>query len=119
MLKLSCSYDSVRFLFVKTWAEWDITVTFCVIFPFLTMYNTILGPGAVGAGAALRYGSGSNQMMQRNVCVYLVRKKMKQNWPIQYLLFNRVSEDCKTGKYLLYETKLFEYQRNETKLDEM
>jgi hypothetical protein len=26
------------------------------------MFNTILGPGA--AGAALRYGSGSNQMMR-------------------------------------------------------
>jgi hypothetical protein len=28
------------------------------------MFNTILGPSAVGAGAALRYGSGSDQMMR-------------------------------------------------------
>jgi hypothetical protein len=28
------------------------------------MFNTISGPGAVEAGAALRYGSGSNQMMR-------------------------------------------------------
>jgi hypothetical protein len=28
------------------------------------MFNTILGPGAVGARAALRYGSGSFQMMR-------------------------------------------------------
>jgi hypothetical protein len=35
------------------------------------------------------------------------------------LLFNRFSEECETGKYLLYETKLLEYQRNKTKLDEI
>jgi hypothetical protein len=37
------------------------TVTFCVIFQFLTMFNTIVVAGAVGAGtrAASRYGSGS------------------------------------------------------------
>jgi hypothetical protein len=35
------------------------------------------------------------------------------------LLFNRFIEDCQTGKYLLYETKLFEYQQNKTKLDEI
>jgi hypothetical protein len=34
-------------------------VTFCVIFQFLTMFNTV-----VGAGAALGYGSGSDQMMR-------------------------------------------------------
>jgi hypothetical protein len=35
------------------------------------------------------------------------------------MLFNGFSEDCETGKYLLYETKQFEYQQNETKLDEI
>jgi hypothetical protein len=28
------------------------------------MFNTIVGTGAVGAGAASRYGSGSNQKMR-------------------------------------------------------
>jgi hypothetical protein len=43
-----------------------LTLTFCVIFQFLTMFNTIVGAGAfgVGAGAALRYGFGSYQMMR-------------------------------------------------------
>jgi hypothetical protein len=42
------------------------TVTFCVIFQFLTMLNTIVGAGAgaVGAGAASCYGSGSDQLMR-------------------------------------------------------
>jgi hypothetical protein len=35
------------------------------------------------------------------------------------LLFNGFSEDCKTGKYLLYKMKLFVYQQNKTKLDEI
>jgi hypothetical protein len=39
--------------------------TFCVIFQFITMFNTIVG---AGAGAASRYGSGSSsgsdQMMR-------------------------------------------------------
>jgi hypothetical protein len=65
MLKLFCSYDSVRFLLLKILTEW---VRFCVIFQFLTMFNTIVGAGAVGAGAkagaALRYGSGSDQKMR-------------------------------------------------------
>jgi hypothetical protein len=39
------------------------------------MCNTIFGPGAVGAGAALRYGSGSDQMMRLhnidyNICLH-------------------------------------------------
>jgi hypothetical protein len=37
----------------------------------------------------------------------------------QHCLYMRFSEDCETGKYLLYETKLFECQRNETKLYEI
>jgi hypothetical protein len=42
------------------------TVTFGVIFQFLTMFNTIIGAGAVEARAALHYrsGSGSDQMMR-------------------------------------------------------
>jgi hypothetical protein len=38
---------------------------FGVIFQFLTMFNTIVGAGAVGAGTASRYGSGygSDQKM--------------------------------------------------------
>jgi hypothetical protein len=49
-------------------------VTFLVIFQFLTMFNTIVGAGAVKAEAvragavrteaALRYGSGSDQIMR-------------------------------------------------------
>jgi hypothetical protein len=62
MLKLSCSYDSVRFILLKIIAEWVITSKFCVIFQFLIMFNTIVGAGAVGAGAASRYGS--DQMMR-------------------------------------------------------
>jgi hypothetical protein len=37
--------------------------SFCVIFQFLTMFNTICGTGAVGAEAASRYGFGSDQNM--------------------------------------------------------
>jgi hypothetical protein len=63
MLKLSCSYDSERFMLLKIGTEWVIqyTVTFCDIFQFLTMFKTIVGTGAVGAGATLCYGSGSDQ----------------------------------------------------------
>jgi hypothetical protein len=54
MLKLSCSYDSVRFILLKYELNGLQTVTFCVIFQFLTMFNTI-----VVAGDALHYGFGS------------------------------------------------------------
>jgi hypothetical protein len=37
---------------------------FVSIFNFLTMFNTIAETGAVVAGAASRYGSGSDQKMQ-------------------------------------------------------
>jgi hypothetical protein len=40
------------------------TVKFCVSFHFLSMFYTIVGAGAVGAGAASRYGSGSDQKMR-------------------------------------------------------
>jgi hypothetical protein len=36
----------------------------CVIFQFLTMFNTIVGAGAVGAGAASCYSSGSDHKMR-------------------------------------------------------
>jgi hypothetical protein len=39
--------------------------TFCVIFQFLTMFNTIVGAGAVGA--ASRYGSGTDQKMRLRI----------------------------------------------------
>jgi hypothetical protein len=64
MLKLSCSYESVRFVLVKIWTEW---VTNCYIlcnFQFLTMFNTTVGAGAARAGAASCYGSGSDQKMR-------------------------------------------------------
>jgi hypothetical protein len=38
---------------------------------------------------------------------------------LDLLLVNRFSEVCETGKYLLYEMKLFEYQQNKTNLDEI
>jgi hypothetical protein len=45
--------------------------TFCVIFQFLTMFNTIVTAGAIGAGAikagatsCYGFGSGSTQMMR-------------------------------------------------------
>jgi hypothetical protein len=66
MLKLSCSFDSVQFVLLKIWTEWVINYKLFVIFQYLTMFNTIVGAAAVGAGsgAASRYGSGSDQMMR-------------------------------------------------------
>jgi hypothetical protein len=63
MLKLSCSYYSVRFILLIILTEWVITVTFCVIFQFLTMIFTIVGARAIEARAASGYSSGSDQMM--------------------------------------------------------
>jgi hypothetical protein len=37
---------------------------FCVIFQFITMFTTNFGPGPVGAEAASRYGSGSDEIMR-------------------------------------------------------
>jgi hypothetical protein len=64
MLKLSCSFDYVRFIVLKILTKWVLNCTFCVIFQFLTMFNPIVGVGSVGAGAASRYGSGSDQIMR-------------------------------------------------------
>jgi hypothetical protein len=55
------------------------TVLYCVIFQFLTMFNTIVEAGAVGTGAASRYGSGfcSDQKMRlrlRNTGKYFQSK---------------------------------------------
>jgi hypothetical protein len=61
MLKLSSSFDSVRFIFLNILTEWVINCYILCNFKFLTMIYTI-----VGAGAASRYGSGSGsyQMMR-------------------------------------------------------
>jgi hypothetical protein len=62
MLKLSFSFDCVRFI-QYSW-KYELNglkyVSFCVIFHILTMFNIICRTRAVGAGAASRYGSGSN-----------------------------------------------------------
>jgi hypothetical protein len=42
---------------------YKVVRTFCVIFQFLTMFNTIVGAGTVGAGAASRYGSGQKMRL--------------------------------------------------------
>jgi hypothetical protein len=51
------------------------------------MFNTIVGAGAVGAGAASRYGSGSDQKMRilaapapqhwKNVQIYMIKQAKK------------------------------------------
>jgi hypothetical protein len=66
MLKLSFSFESLRFILLKIQYVLNglQTVTSCVIFQFLTMLDTIVVAGAVGAGAASRYGTGSNQIMR-------------------------------------------------------
>jgi hypothetical protein len=43
---------------------YTVTVTLCVMFQFQTMFNTIVGAVAVRVGAASRYSSTSDQMMQ-------------------------------------------------------
>jgi hypothetical protein len=66
MLKISSSFDSVRFLLLKIRTEWIMNCSILCNFKFLTMIYTIVGAGAVGAGAASRYssGSGSDQKMR-------------------------------------------------------
>jgi hypothetical protein len=61
MLKLSSSFDSVRFILLKILIEWVINCYILCHFKFLTMIYTIV---RAGAGATLRYGSGSDQMMR-------------------------------------------------------
>jgi hypothetical protein len=70
------------------------TVTFCVIFQFLTLLNTIFVARAVGAGAALRYGSGSDQMMRLLAAPapqhcfkskFFLKKFREEIWPKIYL----------------------------------
>jgi hypothetical protein len=64
MLKLSSSFDSVRFILMKIRTERVINCYILCHFNFLTMKDTIIGAGDLGAGAASRYGSGSDQMMR-------------------------------------------------------
>jgi hypothetical protein len=56
------------------------SVTFCVIFQFLTMLNIIVGAGAVEAGAASRYGSGSGSGSDQNM--RLLAAPAPQHWKI-------------------------------------
>jgi hypothetical protein len=66
MWKLSFSVESVRFILLKIQYVLNglQTVTSCVIFQLLTMLDTIVVAGAVGAGAASRYGTGSDPIMR-------------------------------------------------------
>jgi hypothetical protein len=64
MLKLSSSYDSVRFILMNIWTEWVKNCYILCRFQFLTMFYTIVGAGVVRAGVASRYGSGSDQKMR-------------------------------------------------------
>jgi hypothetical protein len=59
MLKLSCSYDSVRFILLKIGTEWVIN---CYILCHFSIPNHVVT--IVGAGAASGYGSGSDQMIR-------------------------------------------------------
>jgi hypothetical protein len=63
MLKLSCSFDSVRCILLKIYTECVISCYILCHFQFLTMFNIIVGAGSVRASAS-HYGSGSDQMMR-------------------------------------------------------
>jgi hypothetical protein len=62
MLKLSCSYDSVRFVLVKIRTEWVINCYILCHFSIFNFFNTIVG--AVGAASRYGSGSGSDQKMR-------------------------------------------------------
>jgi hypothetical protein len=62
MLKLLCLVYMT--LYDLQYTEWVINYFILSHFQFLTMFNTIVGAGAVGAGTASRYGSGSDQKMR-------------------------------------------------------
>jgi hypothetical protein len=64
MLKLSFSFDSVRFILLQKLTEWVINCLFCFIFLFLKNFNTFCRTGGVGVGAASRYGAGSDKIMR-------------------------------------------------------
>jgi hypothetical protein len=61
MLKPSPTYDSVRFILMKISTEW--VKNYYILCQF-SIPNHVVGTVAVGAGAALRYGSGSDQKMR-------------------------------------------------------
>jgi hypothetical protein len=74
MLKLSYSFDSVRFFLLKIKTEWVIKYYILCHFLSPSQVNTIVG--AVVGGAASRYVSDSDQMMRLHaatVVVYLQR----------------------------------------------
>jgi hypothetical protein len=64
----------------------------------------------------LRNTGVSNTILVAEAFVYALYVK---KFDLYGIAFNRFGEDCKTGKYLLCETKMFKYQRNETKLDDI
>jgi hypothetical protein len=64
MLTLSSSFDSIRFILLKILTKLVINCYILCHFKFLTRIYTIVRDGAVGAGAASRYGSGSDQKMR-------------------------------------------------------
>jgi hypothetical protein len=94
MLKLFCSFDSVpvRFILLKIRTAWVINCsrTFCVIFQFLTMFNTILG-----AGAASRYGS--DQIMR--LCFQTL-----ENSPPDLLVALYMTFTLESNSYFLFRT---------------
>jgi hypothetical protein len=71
MLKLSSSFDSVRFVLLKILTEWVINCFILCHFKFLTMIYSIVRPGA---GAASRYGSGSATLVKILFCMVKNRK---------------------------------------------
>jgi hypothetical protein len=52
------------------------------------MFNTIVGAGVTGAGAALRYGSGSDQIMR------LLAAPVPQHWQKVYSIPPCSSNSC-------------------------
>jgi hypothetical protein len=64
MLKLSFSFDSVRFILLKILTKRVINCVILFHFSIPNHVYAICWTGAVGAGAALHYSSGSDQMVQ-------------------------------------------------------
>jgi hypothetical protein len=98
MLKLSSSIDSVQFILLKIWTEWVINGYILCHIKFLTMINTI-----VGAGAASRYGSGSDQMMRLRLRFRLRNTDLTYSgiilllWSVRTVFWAQVMLAWKTG----------------------